>query len=139
MPPRGVVTIDLADNQGARCYASLANGTATADKIFAIGTIDTENTAGDWSFTLYPDNFLSTRRAGRAGARQGSRRPASTENGSPLWVTSACASGGTYVYVDWNNDGTADLVDLNGDGDTDDNVDGISESTSNSGMLVNRL
>ena len=32
-------------------------------------------------------------------------------------MTAACASGGTYVYVDWNNDGTADLVDLNGDGD----------------------
>ncbi len=137
--PRGVVTLDLADDEGAHCYASNSSGTATTDKILAIGTIDTENTAGDWSFTLYPDNFLSTNALIGLGLGKDPTDTTSTENSSPLWVTSACASGGTYVYVDWTNDGTADLVDLNGDGDTVDTVDGISESTSSSGMLVNRL
>ena len=60
----------------------------------------------------------------------------SNEDGSPLWVTPACSSGSTYIYVDWNNNGTADLIDLNGDHDTADTVDGIAESSSNNGILV---
>ncbi len=60
----------------------------------------------------------------------------SNEDGSPLWVTPACSSGSTYIYVDWNNNGTADLIDLNGDHDTADTVDGIVESTSNNGISV---
>ena len=57
----------------------------------------------------------------------------------PAVGDAGCASGSTYVYVDWNNDGTADLVDLNGDGDTTDTVDGINESTSNNGIPVTQL
>ncbi len=47
------------------------------------------------------------------------------------------------MYVDWNNDGIADLIDLNGDGDTSDyDVGGMAnldEPASNSGLLVYRL
>ena len=57
---KGVVTTDLISGQGAHCYASTSTGTATADHIFAVGTVDSTNTAFDWSFTLYPDSFLST-------------------------------------------------------------------------------
>jgi len=136
---RGVVTVDLTNGQGARCYASTAGGAPTTDKISAVGTVDTTGTAYDWSFTLYPDDFLSTEAlVGLGLGRDPTSATNPTENGNPLWVTTVC-SGGTYVYVDWNNDGTADLVDLNGDGDTLDTVGGISESTSNNGMLVARL
>jgi uncharacterized repeat protein (TIGR01451 family) len=139
--PRGVVTHDLSDYQAEHCYASTSTGTATADKIFAIGTVDTDGQNWDWSFTLFPDSFLSTDALvglglGRDPTYDGT---ANNENGSPLWVTPACASGSTYIYVDWNNDGTPDRVDLNGDGDTGDTVDGISENSSNNGMQVTRL
>lgn len=128
---RGVVTVDLVDNQGAHCYASTSNGTATTDKIFAIGTVDTLNSAGDWSFTLFPDNFLSTDALVGLGLGQDPTTGTFTEDSSPLWVTSACSSGGTYVYVDWNNDGTADGIDTNGDG--------TAEAGSANGILVTRL
>lgn len=136
---RGVVTTDLDDNQGARCFASNSGGTATGEDIFAIGTMDTTGQAGDWSFTLYPDNFLTTDALVGLGLGKDPTNAGSNQNGSPLWVTAACTSGSTYVYVDWDNDGTPNLVDLNGDGDTNDTVDGISESTSNNGMSVTRL
>jgi uncharacterized repeat protein (TIGR01451 family) len=135
---RGVVTLDLADNEGAHCYASDSNGTATTDKFFGIGTVDSasgdDGQAWDWSWTLYPDNFLTTDAlVGLGLGRDPTSSTSPTQNGSPLWVTPVC---NTYVYVDWNNDGTPDSVDLNGDGDTSDTVDGISESTSSSGMSI---
>ncbi|MCS6845325.1 MAG: carboxypeptidase regulatory-like domain-containing protein, partial [Caldilineales bacterium] len=137
---RGAVTLDLVNGQGARCFASDASGNPTTHKLFGVGTIDALATAYDWSFTLYPDAFLSTEAlVGLGLGRDPTSSTNPNENGGPLWVTAACTTGGTYVYVDWDNNGTADLVDLNGDGDTLDTVDGISESTSNNGMLVARL
>jgi uncharacterized repeat protein (TIGR01451 family) len=136
----GVVTVDLTDYQGARCFASDANGVPTSDKIFGIATVDTQNTAYDWSFTMYPDEFLTTDAlVGLGLGRDPTSNTNPNENGNPVWVTPACTTGSTYVYVDWNNDGTPDLVDLNGDGDTNDTVDGISESTTNNGISVARL
>ena len=128
---KGVVTTDLVDGQGAHCFASTNGGVATTDKISAIGTIDTTNTAYDWSFTLYPDAYLTTDALVGLGLGKDPTNTTSTENGSPLWVTAACASGGTYVYVDWNNDGTADPVDTNGDD--------VAETGSQNGILVTRL
>ena len=129
------VIYELDDYQAAHCYASDASGNPTADEFFAIGTIDAENTAWDWSFTLFPDNFLSTDAlVGLGLGRDPTSGTSTSQNGNPLWVTAACSSGGTYVYVDWNNDGTADLADLNGDGDTSDTVDGIVESTTSNGI-----
>ena len=110
---RRVVTHDLADYQAEHCYASTSNGTATSDPIFAIGTIDTGFTVYDWSFTLYPDAFLSTEAlVGLGLGRDPTSGTSQTQNAGPLWVTPACPTSGTtntYVYVDWNNDGTADL------------------------------
>lgn len=129
---RQVATIDLTNGVGARCYASTDSGFPTNDKIFAVGTVDTDNNSWDWSFTLYPDDFLTT--AALVGLGLG-RDPTSstnpTQDGSPLWVTAACASGGTYVYVDWDNNGTADPVDTNGDG--------AAEADTENGLLINRL
>ncbi len=81
--------------------------------------------AWDWSFTAYPDEFLTTEILVGLGLGKDPTDGTSNEDGSPLWVTPACSSGSTYIYVDWNNDGTADLIDLNGDHDTVDTVDGI--------------
>jgi len=129
--PGGVWTTDLANGQGANCYTSLADGKKTDGKIQMIGTIDTTGTAYDWSFTAYPDNFLTTE--GLVGLGLG-RDPLSstnqTENGNPIWVTTTC-EGGTYVYVDWDNDGIADPIDTNGDG--------TAEPGSENGILLNRL
>lgn len=147
--PRGIVTTTLRTisgvDQGAHCFASTSGGTATTDPIFAVGTVDssvsTTSIGGngrtwDWSFTLYPDSFLTTDALTLLGLGKDPTDTSSTQNGSPLWATVVCQ---TYMYVDWDNDGTADMVDLNGDGDTVDTVDGISEATSNQGMLINPL
>jgi len=145
---RGMVYLDLNNNSGANCFASTNTGAPNTSKvIFGIGTVDTAvsgtsaGQAGDWSFTLYPDNFLSTDALVGLGLGKDPTNASSTENGGPLWVTPACIStvAHTNVYVDWNNDGNADMVDLNGDGDTNDTVDGISEGSSASGMEIARL
>ncbi len=128
---RGVATFDLVNDQGAHCFASDASGTPTADHIFGIGTIDTTNTAYDWSFTMYPDQFLTTDAlVGLGLGRDPTSSTNPNENGNPVWVTAACTTG-TYVYVDWDNDGTADGIDTNGDG--------VAESGSENGILVNYL
>jgi uncharacterized repeat protein (TIGR01451 family) len=138
--PNSVATVDLADYQAARCFASDANGAPTSDKIFGIATVDTAGLTWDWSFTMYPDEFLTTDAlVGLGLGRDPTSNTNPNENGNPVWVTPACTIGSTFVYVDWDNNGTPDLVDLNGDGDTNDIVDGISESTTNNGISVNRL
>lgn len=112
---KGVVTQDLANNQGAHCYASDASGNPTNDKIAGVGIIDVAGTAADWSFTMYPDNFLTTDAlVGLGLGRDPNSGTNPNENGSPLWVTAACPAG-TWVYVDWDNNGEADPVDTNGD------------------------
>ena len=135
---RGVVTLDLSSNSGAHCYASNSSGTATGEPIFGVGTVDTDGQAWDWSFTLFPDSFLTTDAlVGLGLGRDPTSGTSTSENGGPLWVTPVC---NTYVYVDWNDDGAADTIDLNGDGDTNDtNVDGISEVNSSNGILVTSL
>ena len=124
-------TTDLTNGQGAHCYTSNAAGVKTNKPFSAIGTVDTGNTAIDWSFTMYPDNFLTTDALVGLGLGKDPTNTTSTENAGPLWVTSACETGGTYVYVDWNNDGVADPVDTDGDG--------TAEAGSANGILVDRL
>ena len=132
IPAGSTWATDLVDGQGAHCYASNATGVAdTTKKISVLGTVDSTDTAYDWSFTVYPDNFLTTEGLVGLGLGKDPTNTTSTENAGPIWVTSACASGGTYVYVDWNNDGTADTVDTNGDG--------TAEAGSDKGILVPRL
>ncbi len=127
---RGVIVIDLIDGQGAHVYASDSSGNPISAPIFAIGTVDTTNTAYDWSFTLFPDSFLTTEALVGLGLGKDPTNAGSFENSSPLWVTTIC-EGGTWVYVDWNNDGSADTVDTNGDG--------TAEVGSDQGVFVNYL
>ncbi len=140
---RSLVYVDLNTNSGAHCYASDSAGNPTTAKIFAVGTVDTAvsgtsaGQAGDWSFTLFPDGFLSTEALVGLGLGKDPTDTASNQNGSPLWVTPVCT---TVVYADWNDDGTADLVDFNGDGDAlDTNVDGLNETTSANGFQITQL
>jgi uncharacterized repeat protein (TIGR01451 family) len=127
--PNGVVTFDLNDNQAAHCFASTSDGTPTSDPIFAVGTMDTDGQAWDWSFTLFPDGFLSTDALVGLGLGQDPTLTFS-QNGNPLWVTPACQQG-TWVYVDWDNNGAADPVDTDGDG--------VAEAGSQNGIFVRYL
>ncbi len=137
--PRGVVTVELPTRRAARCYASDASGSATGEPIFGIGTVDAGHSAYDWSFTLFPDVFLSTEALVGLGLGRDPNYGGS-ENSSPLWVTAACDSGSTYLFVDWNHDGIPDKVDLRGDNDVlDRNVDGLDETTSHLGIPIDRL
>lgn len=107
-----VVTIDLTDGQGAHCYASNSGGTAVDAPIFGIGTMDAGNDAYDWSLTLFPDGFLTTDALVGLGLGKDPTNTTSTENGSPIWVTATC---NTFIYVDWDNDGDSDPIDVTGD------------------------
>ena len=123
-------TIDLTNGQGAKCYASTSGGVETTDKIEMVGTIDTPNTAFDWSFTAYPDNFLTAEGLVGMGMGMDPTYTGTADNGSPIWITAGC-TGGTWVYVDWNNDGTADPVDTDGGL--------VAEANSENGIYVNYL
>ena len=134
-------TITLSDNQAVHCFAVTAAGGTTMDtsrEFNGLATIDWDERTYDWGIPFLPDDALSNQAL--VGLGQGRDTTASNDpddNGSPLWVTPICT---TFFYVDWNNDGTPDLVDFNGDGDTTDNdVDGSStldEPTSNNGFSV---
>ena len=60
---------------------------------------------------MYPDDFLGTEVLVGLGLGRDptwvdplpGTAPDLNANGSPIWVTPMCD---TYVYVDWNNDGT---------------------------------
>jgi uncharacterized repeat protein (TIGR01451 family) len=132
----GTGTADVPNNEGAHCFAVDQAGAPTSQPFFGVGTVDTGGQNWDWSFTLVPDAFLTSQALVGLGLGYDPTSAATPDNGSPVWITPVCQ---TFVYVDWNNDGTPDLVDLNGDGDTSDTVNGIAESTSNGGMDVASL
>ncbi len=131
----------LADNQAGHCYAVTgANSTTpdTARKFTGLATVDTEDTGWDWAVPFIPESGLSNQAlVGLGVGRDWTASESQNQNGSPLWVTPTCQ---TFFYVDWNNDGTPDKVDFNGDNDTNDaNVDGLDETTSNTGFQVTTL
>ncbi|MCB0048939.1 MAG: DUF11 domain-containing protein, partial [Caldilinea sp.] len=139
-------SVEVPANYGARCYAKNGDSDGAAflptAQFFAISVVDSayEGTGGgesyDWGFTLIPDELLSPQALVGLGLGQDPTKPL-TDNGSPVWVTAVCPTGVTaaYIYADVNGDGVADLVDLNGDLDSNDG----SEPTSNNGILVSPL
>ncbi|MBT8197957.1 MAG: carboxypeptidase regulatory-like domain-containing protein, partial [Acidimicrobiia bacterium] len=79
---------------------------------FAIASIDEESTTHDWGHTVLPVSSLSVDlKVGWAPGRDSGSVTNPNENSSPIWITSAQA---TTVCVDFNDDGTPDLVDLDG-------------------------
>lgn len=143
-----VATVDVPDFSAAHCYATDSSFQNPAASIFTgLVTMDAStSTSGgnartwDWSATLLPTAKLSNITLVGLGL---GRDPTNTtdslnQNGNPIWVTPACTTG-TFFYVDWDRDNVPDLVDLNGDGDTNDTIDGISEATTNNGIPVSYL
>ena len=125
-------TITLSDNQAVHCFAVTAAGGTTMDtsrEFNGLATIDWDERTYDWGIPFLPDDALSNQAL--VGLGQGRDTTASNDpddNGSPLWVTPICT---TFFYVDWNNDGTPDLVDTDGNG--------VAETNSNNGLEVSRL
>lgn len=145
IPSKGLNTsVLLLDDQAAHCYAVTSAGGTTADTsrhFTGMAVVDDNNSTWDWAVPLMPANILSNQAlAGIGFGRDPFSSTNTNQNGSPLWVTPHCSphgAGSTWFYVDWNNDGTPDLVDFNGDGDAlDTNVNGLNETTSNNGFQV---
>ena len=142
---KGVAYVDVPNLAAANCYATNSSFNTRVNTDFTgLVTMDVEGTNSstgfiwDWSATLLPVEKLSNLTVVGLGL---GRDPTNTstdlnENGNPIWATPVCD---TVFYVDWTNNGVPDLVDLNGDGDATDTVDGINEATSNNGMSVTRL
>ena len=144
-PATPVATISLAADEFDTFVlpAGTADGASVATRVRARGfqpiyaavVMDACDDAHDWGGALLPDQVLTQAMLIPVGFGSDPTN-AAVENYSPVWTTPAAD---TFVYVDFNGDLVPDLVDLNGDGDTDDVVDGIDESTSNTGMAVSEL
>ncbi len=125
------VSVINPNSSGARCFStSPLTGT-----FFALGVVDADasNSSYDWSFTLVPETSLTPQATVGLGFGH-DPTVTSTENAGPIWVTPACAAG-TFVYVDWNNDGTPDDVDLNNDG----TISGAAELDTSNGITLTQL
>lgn len=119
--PSASVGVEICSDDGSPFYAgaSVDHGTRTHD----------------WGHALVPVE-LQTNQLLVPWADGCDPTISCTENGSPVWVTPVCD---TYIYADFDQDGTPDEIDLNGDGDTNDTVDGLSEAASDNGLFVSRL
>jgi uncharacterized repeat protein (TIGR01451 family) len=112
VPAGGTVSVQLPDNAAARFYT-------TDGSIFqAISAVDVDATSSggnayDWGYTLIPENQLTQQAQVGWGPGQDPTRP-TTENGSPVWVMAAEASGNSYVCVDYNGDRTGASTDSYG-------------------------
>ena len=131
----------LENNEAGHCFAVTAAGGTTPDpsrQFSGLATVDTAASGWDWALPFIPEQLLSNQAlVGLGEGRDWTSNQSLTQNGSPLWVTPVCQ---TFFYVDWNNDGTPDKVDFNGDNDvTDANVNGLDETTSDQGFQVNAL
>ncbi len=101
---------------------------------YAGASVDHGSVTHDWGYYMIPEALLTNQLlVPWADGCDPTISPPCTQNGSPVWVTPVCD---TYVYVDFDLDGTPDQVDLNGDGDTSDVVGGLSEATSDQGLFV---
>jgi uncharacterized repeat protein (TIGR01451 family) len=107
------VRVIIGDGDAYRCSAD--------DTFFMISTIDSADQDHDWGFAAIPESAMFPQiLTGFAPGDDPTYSP--PENGSPLWITTACAAG-TYVYVDWDNNGTPDAADTDGDGAADSSVE----------------
>ena len=144
-PATPVATFSLAGNDfdtfvlpsGTADGASVATRIVSRGReaIYAVVVMDACDDAHDWGGALLPDQVLTQAMLIPVGFGSDPTN-AAVENHSPVWTTPAAD---TFVYVDFDGDLVPDLVDLNGDGDTLDVVDGIDEATSNAGMAVSEL
>lgn len=124
-PDASAITVNYATKLGTGSFSvpgkgtyqylmpqdSAARFTSAGEKPFwGIGTVGarpTANNVHDWGYALVPKDFLSTEVVvgWGAGSEDGS------QNGNPVWVTSA---GATRIYVDYNGDRNGPNTDPNG-------------------------
>jgi large repetitive protein len=90
---------------------SAARFTSVGEKPFwgvgMVGARPTANNVHDWGYALVPKDFLSTEVVVGWGAGSDD----GTQNGSPVWVTSA---GATTIYIDYDGDRDGPLTDPSG-------------------------
>lgn len=155
IPANGLGIWATPANSGAHCFTVTAAGGSTQDPngkpFFMLGTVDAayleaSSDSGaiyDWGYTGEPDGQLDTQALVGLGNGHdpGPDYINNTENGSPVWVTAACKAPATstWVYVDFNGDGSPDDADLNGDNDTNDTVNGVLESSVHNGVQLSTL
>ncbi len=92
-------------------------------------TTTTSNQAWDWSFTMIPEDMLTTQAlVGLGIGRDPTSATNPLENGNPVWVTTR-GNGNTAapVYVDWDGDPTTGLYDDDGQGNHYDAVYNLRE------------
>ncbi len=137
----GTAILSVPDRSGAECVSLFPIG-ATFLAISLVDSAALQGSGGqtwDWGFTMLPEGFLSPQAlVGLGLGRDPTSSQSPNQNGSPIFVTPVCSgqASSTYIYADFNGDGTPDKADLNGDNDASDTVDGINEATSDQGMLV---
>ena len=131
IPPGETRFFDLSDDPvGAEFCSDDETG------FYALAAVDHGHRDHDWGYTLVPGSAL-TNQLLVPWADGCDPTQSCAENGSPVWVMPVCD---TNVFVDFDQDGTPDLVDLNGDGTTTSpDVDGKSEVTSDQGIPVSAL
>jgi hypothetical protein len=130
----------VPDADNTQAFHLISSETFSSTKTFwAVAMIDS-STAGvneprvnDWGYSLVPRNDLSSQVV--VGWAPGRPPPPPLDNGNLAFVTVVTD---TVIYVDLDQDGTADNFDMNGDGDAADvNVYGVAtfnEPTSADGI-----
>lgn len=116
--------------------ASRVQSTGGED-IYVLAVMDACDDAHDWGGALLPDDNLTSAILIPLGfGHDPTLEVTGYQNHSPVWVT---PTADTFIYVDFDGDFVPDRVDLNGDGDTNDVVGGVSEATSDQGMEIDEL
>ena len=96
VPAGGITEFTMPLNSAGRFF------TAGFEDFFAYVTMDYDDIAHDWGFTLLPEESLTTTLAvGYAVGRDPTSATNPNENGSPIWVS---ANGSTTIFVDFDGD-----------------------------------
>lgn len=124
-PDASAITINITTKLGSGSFSipgkgtyqylmpkeSAARFTSVGEKPFwgvgMVGARPTANNVHDWGYALVPKDFLSTEVVVGWGAGSDD----GTQNGSPVWVTSAAA---TTIYIDYDGDRDGPLTDPSG-------------------------
>ncbi len=120
----------LTGSQDATRFSSLGG-----QDFYVYVAMDSCDRNHDWGGALLPDNSLTSAMLIPIGFGNDPTN-SSSGNYSPVWATPTAS---TFMYVDFDGDFVPDLVDLNGDGDTNDTVDGIAENSTANGFPVHLL
>jgi uncharacterized repeat protein (TIGR01451 family) len=124
-----IAPASLSDVRGVHIYGD--------GPFWGVVNVDTERWVHEWGYSLIPQNDLSSM-AVLGWAPGNGHNPPLTQyppNGNLAWVTPITD---TAIYADFNQDGNADDMDCNGDGDALDAgvCAGLDELGSSNGITV---